>query len=87
MKIENYGVGHRCAAVLSLLLSYCEQNPPSGAVRIVILPIPTSRDGVHISGTDRLVSEVSSTVTEGDAVALPSVAFSRSLIRIFMKNH
>ena len=68
MKIENYGVGHRCAAVLSLLLSYCEQNPPGGVGRIVILPIPTSRDGVHISGTDRLVSEVSGAVTPKDAV-------------------
>lgn len=68
MKIENYGAGHRCAAVLRLLLSFCEENPTPGLNRIIILPIPTSRDGVHLSGTDRLVSEVSGTVSVGDAV-------------------
>ena len=68
MKIENYGVGHRCAAVLGHLLSFCERHPQLGAERIVILPIPTSRDGVHISGTDRLVSEISAAVSARDAV-------------------
>lgn len=68
MKIENYGAGHRCAAVLGLLLSFCEQRSVRGIDRIIILPIPTSRDGVHISGTDGLVSEVSGAVASTDAV-------------------
>ena len=68
MKIENYGGGQRCARVMRLLLSYCEECTSSDVERIVILPIPTSRDGVHISGTDRLVSEISGTVSDKDAV-------------------
>ena len=68
MKIENYGAGHRCSAVLGLLLSFCEEHPAQDIDRIIILPIPTSRDGVHISGTDRLVSEVSGAVASTDAV-------------------
>ena len=84
MKIENYGAGQRCAAVMRLLLSFCEEHRSSHIDRIIILPIPTSRDGVHISGSDRLVSEISGMVSARDAVcgyAIPKKDKERLLCR------
>ena len=60
MKIENYGNSERCLGVMRLLL----KDEAAGvlaethAERIILLPIPTARDGVHITGTDKLISEL-----------------------------
>ena len=53
---------------MRLLLSFCEEYNHSLIDRIIILPIPTSRDGVHISGTERLVSEITASVGARDGV-------------------
>ncbi len=59
MKIENYGVGKRCAEVMRRLLISEEQGElPSSLKRIILLPIPSSRDRLHITGSERLLSEV-----------------------------
>ncbi|MBQ8688993.1 MAG: hypothetical protein IJ515_01355 [Clostridia bacterium] len=69
MKIENYGVGPRCAEVMRRLVVWdTEGGIPEGVGRIILLPIPTARDKIHITGTDRLVSEVLADVGEGDVV-------------------
>lgn len=70
MIIENFGSGARCAEALRLLLSAEAEGlfPPS-LNRVVLLPVPTSRDKVHLSGTDKLLGEIFSDVGEGDFVA------------------
>ena len=69
MKIENYGIGPRCAEVMRRLVVWdTEGNIPRAVGRIILLPIPTARDRVHITGTDRLVCEVLADVGEGDLV-------------------
>lgn len=59
MKIENYGVGGRCAEAMRLLME-CEHagDIPDGVARVILLPIPTSRDGKHLTGSNRLLREV-----------------------------
>ena len=42
---------------------------PESIKRVVLLPIPTSRDKVHLSGTDKLLCEVFGEMREGDLVA------------------
>jgi hypothetical protein len=49
MVIENYGTGARCEGVLRRLLN---TEAPEGCRRIKLLPIPTSRDGANLTGTD-----------------------------------
>ena len=70
MIIENFGTGARCDEALRLLLSAEAEGifPPS-LKRVVLLPVPTSRDKVHLSGTDKLLGEIFSDVGEGDFVA------------------
>ena len=67
MEIRTFGVGGRLCEC-KLRLSEKIGNHFSG--RVLLLPIPTTRDGVHITGTDvaltELLSEVdSNTVTVG----------------------
>lgn len=70
MKIENYGSGGRTRELMRCLLSLDgEGGAPPWVERIIILPIPTSRDGVHITDTDRLICEVLSDISPGDFVA------------------
>ena len=69
MKIENYGVGERCAEVMRrLLVSEARGEISKSISRIILLPIPTSRDKVHITGTDKLLSEAVSGACQSDAV-------------------
>ncbi len=42
---------------------------PRSVRRLIILPVPTSRDGIHLTATDLTVSEVLGEVGAGDAVA------------------
>ena len=70
MKIENYGVGERCAeAMRRFFLAEEKGELPRSVRRLIILPIPTSRDGVHLTATDLTVSEVLHGAGEGDVVA------------------
>ena len=70
MKIENYGNSARLSRVMRMLvdLSVREQLP-EWVERVVLLPIPSARDGVHITGTDRLMCDVLLDVERGDLVA------------------
>ena len=55
MKIQTFGVGGRqreCERLLSEKIGNC----PTG--RLLLLPIPTTRDGVHITGTDTALAEL-----------------------------
>lgn len=70
MIIENFGVGARCAEALRLLLcAEADGKLPTNLKRCVLLPIPTSKDKVHLTGTDKLLDEVFSGVGEGDFIA------------------
>ena len=70
MIIENFGTGARCAQTLRLLLSAeADGLLPDSVKRLVLLPIPTSKDKVHLSGTDKLLDEVFSDAKEGDFFA------------------
>ena len=70
MIIENFGVGPRCAEALRLLLSAeAEGLFPDSVKRTVLLPVPTTRDKVHLSGTDKLLLEIFSDVGKGDFIA------------------
>lgn len=70
MKIENYGSGARCETVMQELISRDTAGLlPAWLERVILLPIPAARDGVHITGTDRLVSEVLMDIEAGDFVA------------------
>lgn len=66
MKIENYGVGKRCTEVMRrLLIAEEEGRLPDTLKRVIILPIPSSKDGVHVTGSERGVSEVLADVGPG----------------------
>ncbi len=70
MIIENYGAGERCAETLRLLLLADSKKELSPRIkRCILLPIPTTRDRIHLSGTDKLLLEVFAEVKEGDLVA------------------
>jgi hypothetical protein len=83
MKIQTFGVGGRqreCEKVLS------EKIGDSLAGRLLLLPIPTTRDGVHITGTDISLSAIlsyvdSETVTVGYGIPQNIVEKIRSLGR------
>lgn len=69
MKIENYGVGGRCAEAMRLLMEWEHTaEVPDGIARVILLPIPTSRDGTHLTGSTRLLFEVLSDVGCRDLV-------------------
>ena len=67
MKIEKYDVGRRCEYAADRLRELGDKAP-LGIERVLLLPIPTSRDGVHLTGSDVTVSKTLMDVTEGDAV-------------------
>lgn len=70
MKIEKYGVSERCnEAMRRLLLLEASGGTPQSLSRVILLPIPTARDRLHITGTDRLLCEVTSDVGDGCLVA------------------
>lgn len=64
MKIENYGVGERCAEAMRCLISW----DADGTEKIILLPIPTSRDGIHLTGSEKLLREVLGDVSQGELV-------------------
>ena len=69
MKIENYGAGARCEYVMRELLEMESRGEiPPAIERIVLLPIPSSRDRLHVTGTDRLIDDILSDVGDGDLV-------------------
>ncbi len=69
MKIENYGVGGRCREVMRRLVGLAEEGGvPLGFERVILLPVPTTRDSLHLCGTDKLISDALGEVGEGDFV-------------------
>lgn len=69
MKIDNYGSSKRGEWVAEKLRGLDASCPSlCGIERIILLPIPTTRDGVHITGTDKLISDVLLDVECGDFV-------------------
>ncbi|MBR5139667.1 MAG: hypothetical protein IKV16_01305 [Clostridia bacterium] len=70
MIIENYGTGERCKETLRrLLLAEADGALPPEINRCILLPIPTSRDSIHLSGTEKLLDAIFSDVKSGDFVA------------------
>ena len=70
MIIENYGTGDRCAETLRLLLLADSKGEITPSVkRCILLPIPTTRDKIHLSGTDKLLLEIFAEVKSGDLIA------------------
>ena len=70
MNIENLGVGKRCEEALRLLVrADSDGQIPAPISRLLLLPIPTSRDKVHLSGRSEFLSDVYDGVRKGDAVA------------------
>ena len=70
MTIENFGAGVRCAEAMRRLVSAeAEGRFPTAIKRCILLPIPTTKDKIHLTGTDRLLSEALSNVKAGDFVA------------------
>ena len=67
MKIDNYGAGKREAEALRLLLKN-EDKISRTIERIVLLPIPTTPDGLNISGCDISLISVISELCGGDLV-------------------
>ena len=64
MKIENYGAGGRCAEAMRLLMGVEHDS----IKRVILLPIPTSRDGTHLTGSERLLRDVLGEAGRGDLV-------------------
>ena len=69
MIIENYGAGARCAEALRLLIANENKELMQTVKRIILLPIPTSKDKLHLSGTDKLLTEVFDGAGKGDLIA------------------
>ncbi len=63
MSIETYGTGERLAVAARYL------RPLSVCRHIVLLPVPTTRDGSHICGTEILLSETLVNVSVGSIVS------------------
>ena len=63
MSIETYGMGKR----LEIAARYA--RPLSVSRHIVLLPVPTSRDKAHVTGTEIALSETLVNVGEGSVVA------------------
>ena len=70
MTIENFGSGARCAETMRLLL-LAEANGtlPDDLGRLILLPIPTSKDKIHLTGSARLLSDIFSETKKGDFIA------------------
>lgn len=68
MKIENYGKGERCLLSMRYLLLDDRLTHTEKIDRLILLPIPTARDGVHITGTDKLISEVLMDIAPRDLI-------------------
>ena len=62
MSIETYGTGERLRVAARTLAPHAVQ------AHLVLLPIPTSRDGICVTGTDIPLSETLSGVEEGSVV-------------------
>ena len=69
MIIENYGAGARCAETLRLLIASENKKLSQTVKRIILLPVPTSKDKVHLCGTDKLLTEVFDGAGNGDLIA------------------
>ncbi len=66
MEIITFGVGGRLMRCATLLSGY---YPKTRVQRLVLLPIPTTRDGTFVNGTDLPLYEVLSAVTPYTMVA------------------
>ena len=67
MKIEKYGASRRVEYAAQRLSALSGAELPS-VERIILLPIPTTRDGIRIFGTEVILSEVLTDIGYGDAV-------------------
>ena len=81
MKIENYGASPRCAEAMRRLLLLEESGGlGDGITRVILLPIPTTRDKVHVTDTEKLLSELSDEARAGDFIsgyAIPTAEADR----------
>ncbi len=68
MKIENYGTGERCAETMRLLIDWSSKEKAPGVERVILLPIPTTRDGIRLCGSEIVLSDILRDVGAGDLV-------------------
>lgn len=69
MRIESIGLGQReleCRRILRSVLG--ERNEVNGISRILILPVPTTRDGKYVTGTDQSLDSIAIGDMTGTAV-------------------
>ncbi len=66
MEIRTYGGGRRLSRCENLLRG---REFSSGIKRLILLPIPTSRDNKYITGTSTTVGEIAAMLTPDTAVA------------------
>ena len=69
MKIENYGTGERCTEAMRLLVEWAgtKQGVP-GVERVILLPIPSTRDGVNLCGSDIPLTDILNDVKSGELI-------------------
>lgn len=65
MEIRSFGVGRRIRVCERLL----KERLAGSSKRLILLPIPTTRDGIYISGTDLAVSSLPSLFSAGATLA------------------
>ena len=66
MEIITFGTGGRLMQCAMLLSDYC---PEGIAQRLILLPIPTTRDGIFVTGTDLTLEKMLSDLELGTLVA------------------
>lgn len=66
MEIITFGIGRRLMRAATVLSEFCS---PSAFSRLVLLPIPTTKDGILVTGTDLPLEGIIPDVTQGTLVA------------------
>ena len=81
MEIQTFGTGRRMDECLRLLSHF---DKKCAYERLLLLPIPTSRDGVHVTGAELVLEELLADVGEGALVVgygLPSEIAERAVVQ------
>jgi hypothetical protein len=79
MKIINPSDSERCRIAEEILCSH--ELKPVGIGRIILLPVPSFRDGEHVSGTKLHVSALMAEIASGDLLVgykIPSALYSHA---------
>lgn len=66
MEIITFGVGRRLMRCATLLSGFCAG---CGVSRLILLPVPSTRDGIFVTGTELPLTEVVAAFIPGAAIA------------------